>query len=393
MKKRKKFLPFALPYIRKEEIMGVVKTLKSGWLTTGPTTKLFEEKFGSYVGTAHSAALNSATAGLFLSLAALGVKKGDNVITTPYTFCATYNVILENNANLILADVKEDDYNISPLEIEKVSKGKKITAIIPVHFAGVPCDMDEILTLAKKIQAWVIEDAAHALSAEYKGKKIGDISGYAGDATVFSFYATKNITTGEGGMVTTKSKKLRDLIAVLGLHGISKDAWKRYSSEGSWYYEVTHAGYKYNMTDLAAAMGLEQLKRADFLLKKRENIAEYYTKELEYVDGISVPFSFKEKRDARHLYIIRVNEKTLKISRNQFIEKLKEANIGVSMHFIPAHLHPYYRKRFGFRPSDYPVATKLYQESISLPIYPKMSKQDVSYVAGKVKELAKQFKR
>jgi len=393
MKKRNIFLPFALPAIGKEEINSVVDTLKSGWLTTGPKTKLFESEFCAEVNGGHAAALNSATAGLFLALTALGIKKGDNVITTPYTFCATYNIVLENNANLIFADVKEDDYNINPEEIEKKAKGKKIKALLPVHFAGLPCDMQEILALAKKKNAFVIEDAAHALSAEYKGKQIGDVTGYTGDAVVFSFYATKNITTGEGGMVTTRSRKLRDLIAVLGLHGISKDAWKRYSSEGSWYYEVAYAGYKYNMTDIAAALGREQLKKADALLERREKIAARYTEELKYVDGLTVPFTFKDKRDARHLFVLKIDEKILKISRNAFIEKLKEANIGASVHFIPAHLHPYYIKRFGFKPADFPVATKLYKQSLSLPIYPAMLDKDVSYVAGTVKELARKYKR
>ena len=393
MKKRNKFLPFALPAIGSEEINSVVDTLKSGWLTTGPKTKLFENNFCKQVNGGHAAALNSATAGLFLSLAALGIKKGDNVITTPYTFCATYNVVLENNANLIFADVKEDDYNINPEEIESKANGKKIKAIIPVHFAGLPCDMQEILKIAKKKKAYVIEDAAHALSAEYKGRQIGDISGYTGDAAVFSFYATKNITTGEGGMVTTRSKKLRDLISVLGLHGISKDAWKRYTSEGNWYYEVAYPGYKYNMTDIAAAIGLEQLKKDSRLLKRREAIASFYTKELNLVDGISVPFTFKDKRSAQHLFVLKINENILKIDRSTFIEKLKEANIGASVHFIPAHLHPYYRKKFGFKPSDFPVATKLYKQSLSLPIYPAMSDKDVSYVAATVKEIAKKYKR
>ncbi len=393
MKSRSTFLPFALPYITKDEIDSVVETLKSGWLTTGPKTRLFEQKFCEYTGSPYAAALNSATAGLFLSLAASGVKKGDNVITTPYTFCATYNVVLENNANLILADVKEDDYNIDPAEIEKSSKNKKIKAVIPVHFGGLPCDMEEILAFAKRKKALVIEDAAHALSARYKGKQIGDVSGAAGDATVFSFYATKNITTGEGGMVTTRSKKLRELITVLSLHGISKDAWKRYTAEGSWHYKVTHAGYKYNMMDLQAALGLEQLKKAEKFLKMREAIAAAYSKELKYVDGITVPFTFKDKQSAWHLYVLRIDDRILKINRNVFIEKLKEANIGASVHFIPAHLHPYYRKKFGFKPSDFPVATKLYNQSLSLPIYPKMQSADVRYVADKIKEIARKYKR
>ena len=391
--KRKAFLPFALPYITKAEIKSVTETLKSGWLTTGPKSKAFEKAFGNYVNSKNAAALNSATGGLFLALAASGVKKNDNVITTPYTFCATYNVILENRANLILADIKEDDYNIDPVEIGKKSRNKKIKAIIPVHFAGLPCDMDEILALARKKRSLVIEDAAHAFSAQYKGKQIGDISGAAGDATVFSFYATKNITTGEGGMVTTRSKKLRDLIAVLGMHGISKDAWNRYSSKGSWYYEVTHAGYKYNMMDLQAALGLEQLKKAEKLLEMREKIAATYAKILKDIDGISLPLTFKNKRSAWHLFVLRINDKILKIGRNEFIEKLKENNIGASVHFIPAHLHSYYKKKFGFKPSDFPVSTKLYQESLSLPIYPKMSTVDINYVAHCVKELAEKYKR
>lgn len=388
MKKRDKFLPFALPYITNSEIAGVVDTLKSNWLTTGPKVRKFEEKFSGYVNAPYAAALNSGTAGLHLALIALGVKKGDSVITTPYTFCATANVVLECKAKLILADVKEDDYNIDPYEIGK-KINKKVKVVMPVHIGGLPADMDEIKAIARKNRSYIVEDAAHALSAEYKGKKVGSF----GDISVFSFYATKNITTGEGGMITTRNKKLKDLIAVLGLHGIGKDAWKRYTAEGSWYYEVTHLGYKYNMTDMQAALGLAQLKIADKLLDLRVKIAGIYDREFKNLDGIGTLKPQNNKVNARHLYMIRINDKALKIGRNRFIDELKKANIGTSVHFIPVHLHPYYRKTFGFKPSDFPVATKLYGQSLSLPIYPKMSKSDIYYVVENVKAIARRFKR
>jgi len=389
--RRKKFLPFALPYITKDEIKEVVDTLKSNWLTTGPKVKEFEEKFKKYVDAKYTVAINSATAGLHLSLVSLNLKKESKVITTPYTFCSTANVVLESGLELVLADIKED-YNINPIEIEK-KIDKKVKVIIPVHFGGNPCDMDEICKLSDKNKIFIVEDAAHAFLAEYNGRKIGSI----GNLTVFSFYATKNITTGEGGMVTTNNKKLKDKISILSLHGISKDAWKRYSEEGNWYYEVTHLGYKYNMMDIQAALGLAQLKKAYKLLKLRERIANIYTKEFKNIDGIKIPYtslsSQKNKRNAFHLYVIRIDDKVLKIGRNRFIEELKKEKIGTSVHFIPIHLHPFYRKKFGFKPDDYPIATKLYQESLSLPIYPKMSDNDIYYVVEKVKQIAKKYKK
>jgi len=389
--RRKKFLPFALPYITKDEIKEVVDTLKSNWLTTGPKVKEFEEKFKKYVDAKYTVAVNSATAGLHLSLVSLNLKKESKVITTPYTFCSTANVVLESGLELVLADIKED-YNINPIEIEK-KIDKKVKVIIPVHFGGNPCDMDEICKLSDKNKIFIVEDAAHAFLAEYNGRKIGSI----GNLTVFSFYATKNITTGEGGMVTTNNKKLKDKISILSLHGISKDAWKRYSEEGNWYYEVTHLGYKYNMMDIQAALGLAQLKKAYKLLKLRERIANIYTKEFKNIDGIKIPYtslsSQKNKRNAFHLYVIRIDDKVLKIGRNRFIEELKKEKIGTSVHFIPIHLHPFYRKKFGFKPDDYPIATKLYQESLSLPIYPKMSDNDIYYVVEKVKQIAKKYKK
>jgi dTDP-4-amino-4,6-dideoxygalactose transaminase len=389
--RRKKFLPFALPYITKDEIKEVVDTLKSNWLTTGPKVKEFEEKFKKYVDAKYTVAVNSATAGLHLSLVSLNLKKESKVITTPYTFCSTANVVLESGLELVLADIKED-YNINPIEIEK-KIDKKVKVIIPVHFGGNPCDMDEICKLSDKNKIFIVEDAAHAFLAEYNGIKIGSI----GNLTVFSFYATKNITTGEGGMVTTNNKKLKDKISILSLHGISKDAWKRYSEEGNWYYEVTHLGYKYNMMDIQAALGLAQLKKAYKLLKLRERIANIYTKEFKNIDGIKIPYtslsSQKNKRNAFHLYVIRIDDKVLKIGRNRFIEELKKEKIGTSVHFIPIHLHPFYRKKFGFKPDDYPIATKLYQESLSLPIYPKMSDNDIYYVVEKVKQIAKKYKK
>ena len=385
---RNVFLPFAKPMIEKDDIKEVTDTLNSDWLTTGPRTHLFEEEFTKYIGSKFAVAVNSCTAALHISLAALGIGKGDEVLTTPYTFISTVNVILQQGAMPVFVDIKQDTCNINTdLIMEKITA--KTKAILPVHFGGQPCEMEEIMKIAKENDLLVIEDAAHAISAEYKGQKIGTL----GDATCFSFYPTKNMTTSEGGMVTTDDVELKDRLKVWGLHGISKDAWKRYSAEGSWYYEVLCPGYKYNMTDIQAALGLRQLDKLNDFQKKRENIIIAYNKAFSDLKEISIPFVKDHIKHAWHLYPIRLFTEKLEINRNQFIEALRAENIGTSVHFIPAHLQPYYKDTFGFQKGDFPVAEYVFDRIISLPLFPKMNDKDVKDVIEAVRKIIEYYRK
>ena len=368
--------------IGKEEIDEVVDTLKSDWITTGPKTFKFEEIFFEYVNSKYAIAVNSCTAALHLAVVALGIGNGDEVITTPYTFAATAEVVINSDAKPVFVDVEKDTYNIDPAKIEdKITN--KTKAIIVVHYAGHACEMDKIMEIAEKYDLYVIEDAAHAIGSKYKDKKIGSI----GDATCFSFYATKNITTAEGGMITTNREDLADKMRILSLHGISKDAWKRYSSEGSWYYEIEYSGYKYNMSDLQASIGIHQMKKLDQMQKRREEIADMYNKSFDQIAQITTPTVKRYTTHAWHLYPIQVNPDMLSINRNEFIEALKAENIGTSVHFIPLHLHPYYKEKYGFKGDDFPNAESLYKNEISLPIYPKMEDKDVEDVITAVKKI------
>lgn len=389
MSKRKEFLPFALPLIGREEIREVVKTLQSGWLTTGPRTHQFEEEFKKYTGAEHAVALNSCTAGLNLALAALDLGPGDEVITSTLTFAATGNMIAIHGARPVLVDIEPKHFNIDPARIEKKIT-RRTKAIVAVHYAGHPCDLDAINRIAKKHKLKVVEDAAHAVGADYKGKKIGS----GANVTCFSFYPIKNMTTGEGGMVTTDSAQTAERIRILSLHGISKDAWKRYKQEGSWYYEIVACGNKYNFTDLQAAIGLGQLKKLEKFLRIREQYAAAYNKAFAPLPEIVIPAApAAEVRQARHLYPILLNPARLKISRNQFIDELKNENIGTSVHFIPLHLHPYYRQEFRYKEGDFPVAENIYSRIISLPLYPKMTARDLSSVITAVKTIIQKYRR
>jgi dTDP-4-amino-4,6-dideoxygalactose transaminase len=379
---REEFLPPFAPDLGEEEWEEVVDTLQSGWITMGPKTKRFEELFAGYLGTRHAISVSSCTAGLHLALVAKGIGPGDEVVTTPLTFCSTANVVIHQGAVPVLADVEADTLNIDPEQIRK-----KITArtkaIIPVHLAGQPCEMDEIEAIAEEHKLLVVEDAAHATGAKYKGRMLGTIS----DVTVFSFYATKNLTTGEGGMITTEDEELAEKMRILRLHGISADAWKRYSDLGSWYYEVLFPGYKYNMTDIQASLGIHQLAKQEKSLEIRQRYAEMYAAAFEDLPEIITPVVKDDVRHAWHLYIIRLDLERLNIDRGQFIEALRKENIGTSVHFIPLHLHPYYRERYGFKKGDFPVAESLYEGIVSLPLYPRMTVEDVEDVieaVGKV---------
>ncbi len=382
MPTRNKFLPFALPDIGEEEIAEVIDTLRSGWITTGGKTKRFEEKFREYIGCEHAIALSSCTACLHLALVAAGVGEGDEVITTPFTFAATSEAIIYVGATPVFVDIKKDTYNIDPDKIrDAITSGTK--AIIPVHYAGQPCDMDKILKVAKEYDLIIIEDAAHALGAKYKDKKVGTI----GDISAFSFYATKNLTTAEGGMVTTSNPEYADRIRILSLHGMSRDAWRRYEDTGSWYYEILDIGYKYNMTDMQASLGIHQLAKFEQFQDIRRRHAELYTDELRDVVGVTTPYVRSGVQHAWHLYTILIDEKVLGIDRARFIELLNGEGIGTSVHFIPLHLHPYYRRTYGYERGDFPNAEHVYDRIISLPLYPSMSEDDVWDVINAVRKI------
>lgn len=372
------YIPFSRPYISQDEIEAVIDTLKTGWITVGPQTKKFETRFSQYIGSKHALAVNSCTSGLHLALIAAGVQSGDEVITTTYTFAATAEVIFHVGAKPVLVDIEEDTQNIDPEKI-KAAITNKTKAIIPVHFAGHPCAMDEIMKIAQENNLKVIEDAAHALGAKYNGKNIGNI----GDFTTFSFYATKNLTTGEGGMITTNNDEDAEMIKSLTLHGISKDAWKRYSSEGSWFYEINNLGYKYNMTDIQAALGLGQLEKFDWNQKQREHIVARYNEGFADIDEIIRPVTKPDITNANHLYIIRLKLESLNIGRNDFINELKEKQIGTSVHFIPLHIHPFYQKKYG----NFPIAEYIYERVISLPLYPTLNFGSVDRIIGAVKDI------
>jgi perosamine synthetase len=378
----KKFLPFALPYITEEELKEVRKVLNSGWLTTGKFTFKFEEMFKKYIGCKYAIGVSSCTAALHLSLLAVGVKNTQEVITSCFTFCATANSIEYTGAKPVFADIDEETYNISPDEIKKRITENTV-AIIPVDYAGHPVELKEILKIAEENSLYVIEDAAHALGSEYENKKIGNIS----HLTCFSFYPTKNITTGEGGMVTTNNLEFAEKIKILSLHGINRDAWKRYRKEGSWYYEEVELGYKYNLPDINSAIGIVQLKRIEKFLKIREKYAKIYDENLKNVEEIVIPKVRKNVRHSYHLYPILLESKKLK--RDEFIEELKKQGIGASVHFLPVHLHPYYKNKYKYKEGDFPVAEKIYKKIVSLPLYPKMEESDIIRVVKSIKNILK----
>lgn len=379
------FLPFALPLIGQDEINEVVDTLESGWLTTGIKAKRFEDDFSKFVTTKHALATNSATAGLHLALEAAGVQSGDKVITTPYTFTATAEVIRYLGADPVFVDIDKLTFNMDPEKVEIACKeNTDIKAIIPVHFAGQTCEMDEILAIARKYNLKVIEDAAHALPATYNGRMVGTL----GDLTVYSFYVTKTIATGEGGMVVTNNDDYASRIKVMRLHGINRDVFDRYTSDKpKWFYEVVEPGYKYNMADLSASIGIHQLKKANAFQQRRQWIAEQFNEA--FIDlPLLVPFIKRlEDTHAWHLYVVQLKLEEMKFSRDGFIEKMSEAGIGTSVHFIPLHLQPYWRDRYGFKPEDFPNAYDVFQRAVSLPIYPKMTDDDVQRVISAVIEI------
>jgi dTDP-4-amino-4,6-dideoxygalactose transaminase len=380
------FLPFALPEIDEAEIAEVVDSLRSGWITTGPKVKRFEEAFAQFIGEGFSAvSCNSATAGLHLALEAIGIGPGDQVLTTPYTFTATAEVVRYLGAEPVFADIDPHTFNLDPRAAhEAASRCGSLKALIPVHFAGQSCEMDELLALAAARGLRVVDDAAHSLPATYKGRLIGTLS----DLTVFSFYATKTITTGEGGMVVASDPALLQRIRTMRLHGINRDVFDRYTSTApKWYYEVVAPGFKYNMPDTAAALGIHQLTKAQRFLERRRAIADAYTRELSGLP-LKLPWVARpEDAHSWHLYVIQLDLDSLTIDRNRFIELMSEMGIGCSVHFIPLHLQPYWRDRYRFTEENFPVATRVYSRAVSLPIYTRMTDDDVARVVAAVRAI------
>jgi len=372
-------IPFHKAEVGEEEAQAVADVIRSGWLTTGAKTTQFEEQFSAYTGAKHAMALSSCTAGLHLALDAVGIHAGDEVIVPTTTFTATAEVVAYFGAIPVLADIDPRTLNLDPADAAgRINAYTK--AIIPVHYGGQPCDLDEIHTIAERHQLHVIEDAAHSLPASYRGKRIGTAS----ELTVFSFYATKTLTTGEGGMVTTDSDALADRIRLMRLHGIGRDAWKRYTAEGSWYYQVVEAGYKYNMTDIQAAMGIVQLGRLEKMRSARRRIALQYDEAFANVEQLEIPTILPDRDSAYHLYPLRIRPEMTSFTRDDLITALKERGIGTSVHFIPLHLHPYYQKKFGYKAGMFPRAEAEYRRYLSLPLFPGMKDAEVQYVIEKV---------
>jgi dTDP-4-amino-4,6-dideoxygalactose transaminase len=387
-------VPYHRPSIGDEETQEIVRTLESGWLTTGPRTQQFEQEFREYVQATHALAVSSCTAGLHLVLAALNIGPGMEVITTPLTFCSTINVILHVGATPVLADIGPD-LNIDPSSIAaRITERTK--AILPVHFAGLPCEMDAIWELADRHHLHVIEDSAHAVGSQYRGFPIGSGNQETParrDASVFSFYATKNMTTGEGGMVTTCDEELADSLRILCLHGISKNAWNRYSDRGNWYYEVLKPGFKYNLTDIQSSLGIHQLRKLESFLKLRTQYAHTYNQAFANVEECEIPPDKDYCRHSRHLYTLRLNLDRLQINREEFILELKRLGIGTSVHFIPIPLHPFFASFAQRTENQCPRALSLYPRILSLPIYPAMAESQVNYVIESVKDIARKNRK
>jgi len=382
------FIPFALPDLTDTEIDAVVEVLRSGWVTTGPKAKAFEERFGQAAGTRHCVVVNSCTAALHLALEAVGIEAGDEVIVPTMTFAATAEVVRYLGATPVLVDVRPGDHNVDPAAVAGAVTART-RAIVPVHFAGVPADMAELGALARAHRVPLVADAAHAFPCRYQGRNVGTLA----DVTCFSFYATKTMTTGEGGAAVTDNGEWAERMRVMALHGISRDAWKRYTAEGSWYYEILAPGFKYNLTDVAAAMGLAQLARVEQMRDRRAAIAARYDEAFRGLDALELLRCSPDRTSAHHLYVVKLVPAALRIGRNAFIDELKRRGVGASVHFIPLHEHPYYRDAFGYRPDSLPVAHDLYLRSLSLPFFSAMSDEQVGRVIGAVEALVREHRR
>jgi dTDP-4-amino-4,6-dideoxygalactose transaminase len=395
---RKTFLPFSPPLIGEEEVAEVVDTLRSDWITTGPKVTRFEREFAAAVNSPAALALNSCTAALHVALKALGIGPGDAVITTPMTFCSTVHVIEQVGARPVLVDVEPGTLNLDPDQVRAVlqklrsapNRSGKVKAIVPVHLYGHPCDMQAFVDVAAEFEVAIVEDAAHALPARCRGRPIGSIaSAEARTLTCFSFYATKNMTTAEGGMLTG-APDLLEPARIWSLHGMSRDAWKRYGREGSWHYDVDRPGFKYNMTDMQAALGLHQLQKLETFHRRRREIAARYNRAFAEIDELETPTVREWAEPAWHLYVLRLRPEGLAISRDRFISEMQARNIGTSVHFIPIHLLSYYREKYRYLPDNFPVAHAQFQRIVSLPCCPRMQDEDVEDVIEAVTELVRE---
>lgn len=386
-------VPFYKANIEQAEIDAVSDVLRSGWLTTGPRTREFEAEFARYIGQAHAVALNSCTAALHLALEAIGLRAGDAVLVPVMTFAATAEVVRYFDAHPLLVDCNEGDFNIDCGQAEKVllaakAKGQKVKAIIPVHYGGQMCDMAAIRRLADAHSLKVIEDAAHCCPAFFRESGgAWRATGADSDISCFSFYANKTITTGEGGMACTNNPAFAERMRIMALHGISKDAWKRFTAEGSWYYEIIAPGFKYNLTDIASALGLVQLRKANKLHERRTKLALEYNKALARIPEIRTPTASSDRIHSWHLYAVRLKLDALAIDRAKFIEELKQRGIGCSVHWMPLHMHPYYREKYGFKREEYPTAARLFDEIVSLPLFPDMTPAEQEYVVKAIEEV------
>ncbi len=388
---RAAFLPYALPSIGEEEIAEVVDSLRSGWLTSGPKVRRLEGELAAYLGARHALAVSSCTAALHIALTALGIGPGDEVVVPTMTFCSTANVVVHLGARPVLVDVGPD-LNVTPEAIE-AALTPHTRAIVPVHYGGQPCDLEAIHALAARHGLPIVEDAAHAIGARYRDQKIGsDALAAPRSITCFSFYAIKNMTTGEGGAIATADDGLAETMRLLTLHGMSRDAWKRYSGSGSWYYEVVLPGYKDNMTDIQAALGIHQLQKLEGFIETRRRYARLYDEAFVDLPEVKVPIVRPGRCHVYHLYPILLSLERLAIDRAQFIEELRARGIGTSVHFVPVHLHPFYARQFGYRPGDLPCAEALYSRLISLPLYPAMSVTDVADVIHAVGDVVRAFR-
>jgi perosamine synthetase len=388
MKLKEQTIPFHAASVGDDEATAAAEVIRSGWLTMGPKTIEFEQNFASYVGARHAIGVSSCTAALHLALDAVGLQQGDEVLVPTTTFTATAEVVVYFKAIPVLVDVDPITLCIDPEDARK-KVTSRTRAILPVHFAGQPCDMDRIQQLAASHGLHVIEDAAHSLPASFRGTPVGAIS----PLTAFSFYATKTLTTGEGGMVTTDDDELAARMKMMRLHGIGRDAWKRYSSEGSWYYEVLNAGFKYNLTDIQSAIGIVQLNKCTEMRSHRARIARHYTNAFSQCEEVETPTVLADRESAWHLYVLRLHLDRLTIGRAEFVERLKQRGVGTSVHFIPLHMHPYYRDAYHYCHESFPVALREYHRSFSLPIYPGMSPLQVVYVIEQVSEVVKEGRR
>lgn len=384
---RENFLSFSLPLVGQEEIDEVIDALKSGWLTAGPKTRQFEQEFRTAFQTPGALALNSCTAGLHVALKVLNIGPGDEVITTPMTFAASVNVIEHVGAKPVLVDVEPDTLNIQPDAVQRaITNSTK--AIIAVHYAGHPVELNALRAIASEYQLHLIEDAAHAVGAEFEGQPVG--SGQ--NLTAFSFYATKNLTTGEGGMLTG-SQDLLDHARIVSLHGMSREAWSRYAAGGKWAYDIVEPGFKYNMTDVQAAIGLQQLRRFPKMQDRRRQIVEMYNDAFSRHPAFLTPSTRSHVTNAWHLYVLRLRAGEMTIGRDQFIQEMTARKIGTSVHFIPIHMHSFYRDKYGYHPDDFPVANAAYQSMLSLPLSPSMTDQDVADVIEAVLDIRSHFAR